>query len=56
MMLAALSASHAAAYVAANSRQPSGRTAPRMSAQHWMDHLKFGGSTPAFDVLERAQE
>ena len=23
---------------------------------HWMDHLKFGGSAPSFDVLERAKE
>ena len=23
---------------------------------HWMDHLKFGGSTPTFDVLEKTKE
>ena len=24
--------------------------------EHWMDHLKFGGTTPSFDVLERTKE
>ena len=28
---------------------------PRMTA-HWMDHLKFGGTTPAFDVVEKTKE
>ena len=23
---------------------------------HWMDHLKFGGTTPAFDVVEKTKE
>ena len=23
---------------------------------HWMDHLKFAGSTPTFDVLEKTKE
>ena len=31
---------------------------PRLSRQHahWMDHLKFGGSAPAFDVVAKTQE
>ena len=28
---------------------------PRMTA-HWMDHLKFGGTTPDFDVVEKTKE
>ena len=28
---------------------------PRMTA-HWMDQLKFGGTTPAFDVVEKTKE
>ena len=23
---------------------------------HWMDHLKFGGATPSFDVIEKTKE
>ena len=30
-------------------------TSPRMTA-HWMDHLKFCGTTPAFDVVEKTKE
>jgi len=26
-----------------------------IAAAHWMDFLKFGGSTPPFDVLEKTQ-
>jgi hypothetical protein len=29
---------------------------PPVLAAHWMDYLKFGGSTPPFDVLERTKE
>mmetsp|Transcript_76717 Transcript_76717/g.197604 ORF Transcript_76717/g.197604 Transcript_76717/m.197604 type:complete len:263 (+) Transcript_76717:69-857(+) len=41
-----------------------GGTAPSQSAArrprtavsaHWMDHLKWGGSTPSFDVIEKAK-
>ena len=28
---------------------------PRMTA-HWMDPLKFDGTTPAFDVVEKTKE
>ena len=47
----------AQAFVAAPAIRPArvAASSPRMSA-HWMDHLKFGGSTPAFDVLEKTKE
>ena len=45
------------------SSQPTAQVATRalrssviVSEVHWMDHLKFGGSAPTFDVLEQTKE
>lgn len=51
MLLA--SSGHAFVAVAAATGRVSRASVPVM---HWMDHLKFGGATPSFDVLERTQE
>lgn len=55
MMILAASLVHGlvAAPLAASVNGPRATT---IVAAHWMDHLKFGGSTPSFDVLEKAQE
>jgi len=37
-------------------RLASRRARPSMMSSHWMDFLKFGGSTPTFDVIERTKQ